>query len=647
MKIISRCGALLLILCLITTLLPLPASAGTYDIFTYEITDGKVTITGCAKNTTGKVVIPDAIEGFPVTAIGEEAFYRQTKITEIILPDTVNTISKAAFSVCSKLTAINLPSNLTSLNDSILYYCTNLTSLHIPASVTSIHYGAFKFCPKLSSLTVDKGNQHFHSVDNCIIETDTKTLVAATANCQIPADGSVTTIASGVFYNNPSLTTVTIPHGVTTVKGDAIMYCENLVSLHLSDTVNSFVRQTNANRKISSLTVDKNNPVYHSANNCIIETDTKTLIQGCSTSKIPTDGSITTIGIYAFYFSGVTSITIPEGVTDIKHAAFFSSNLTSISLPSTLETVGSRAFHNTSLSEVTFPSSVRYINNCLDSCENLKSVTILNPNAEIVGTANAFYGDVTIYGYPGSTAEAYAKEYGKTFVALGAHTCSYNQKVTAVKYLSNAASCTAPAKYFYSCTCGEKGTKTFTQGDVLAHTYDNACDPSCNACKATRTAPHAFSDTWKSNERVHWHECTCGAKSGESTHTWDIGTVTQKPTATENGTLLYTCTICGAQRTEDVAPTPGVTDPTVPTEPAPTEPAPTEPAPTEPTVPSQTEPTVQTQTNPPESTVPNVPEAPVPQDKEPSLIWILPVSLVSIGLIILIIFLLKRKKEKE
>ena len=619
MKVFFRCGAVFLICCLMMAFLPLPASADTYDIFTYEINSGEVTITGCAKNTTGKVVVPETIEGCPVTAIGEEAFYRQKEITEVVLPDTVNTIGKEAFAVCSKLTAINLPSNLTSLNDSILYYCTNLTSLHIPASVTSIHYGAFKFCPKLSSLTVDKGNQHFHSVDNCIIETDTKTLVATTANCQIPADGSVTTIASGAFHNNPSLTTVTIPHGVTTVKGDAIMYCENLVSLHLSDTVISFVRQTNANRKISSLTVDKNNPVYHSANNCIIETDTKTLIQGCSTSKIPSDGSVTTIGIYAFYFSGVTSITIPEGVTDIKHTAFFSSNLTSISLPSTLETVGSRAFHNTSLSEVTFPSSVRYIDNCLDSCENLKSVTILNPNAEIVGTANAFYGDVTIYGYTGSTAEAYAKEYGKTFVALDAHTCAYNQKVTTDKYLSSSASCTAPSTYFYSCACGEKGTKTFSHGEALPHAYDNACDESCNVCNAVRTAPHAYTDEWKHDELVHWHECACGAKNNESAHDWDDGT------ATDAETVIHKCNICNAQRVESTVTPPEVTEPTVPFV-------------SEPTTPVQTEPPI---TNP----APTEPS--MPEKEGPSLLWVLPLILVILALLILIIFLLKRKKEEE
>jgi hypothetical protein len=361
----------------------------------------------------------------------------------------------------------------------------------------------------------------------------------------------------------------------------------------------------------------------------------------------------------------MTSISLPSTLKTIEKEAFkYCYGLTEITLAEGLETVGYYAFAEAPITEITFPRSVKEIKaNCLASCSKLQSATVLNPDMKIGYGSATLNGDITVYGYTGSTAEAYAKEYGKTFVSIGTlHTCTYNQKVATGKYLSTAASCTAPATYFYSCTCGEKGAKTFTQGDVLAHTYDNACDSSCNICKATRTAPHSYTNAWKFNNRVHWHECTCGAKSGEATHTWDLGTVTEKPTETENGTLLFTCTICGVQRTEDIAPTPGVTEPTVPTEPAPTEPAPTEPAPTEPaptepapsepaptepTVPSSTEPTVQTQTDPPETTAPTVSESPVPQDKNSSLIWIIPVALLVIGLAILIIFLLKRKKEKE
>ena len=627
MKLFSRCGAIFLALCVLIAFLPLSASAATYDIFTYEIKDKQVTITKCAKNTTGKVVVPETIEGYPVTVIGKNAFKNQSGITEIILPDSVTKIDECAFYGCSGMTTIQLSAKLSSIQYLAFYHCDSLVSLHFPASLAILNGSSFYCCSSnLAYLTVDEGNPHFYSVDNCIIQRSNKTLVLGTAKSKIPSDGSVTTIGTDAFTALSDLTHLTIPHGVTKVQSNAIRECPNLVSIHLSDTVTKYVYQTNL-KQLSTLTVDPGNPVYHSSGNAIIETATKTLIQGCKNTKIPVDGSVTAIGSNAFRnCTGITAITIPEGVTTISASAFSAcTNLASISLPSTLQSVGKEAFVSTALTEITFPASVDHIyGRCTAYASRLKSVTILNPDAQIDGGTDTFNGDITIYGYTGSTAESYAREHGKTFVPLDPHICTYDQKATADKYLSSAASCTEPASYFYSCTCGETGSKTFPHGDALPHTYDNNCDTDCNVCKASRTVTHTYDD-WKSNEGVHWQECVCGEKTGEAAHTWDTGTVTIEPTAENAGTKLFTCTICSAQRTESVEPIPEVTEPNVPTEPTPTEPTPTKSTPTE-------------------TTPPDISE---PEDQKPSLIWILTVSLVVIGLIILIIILLRRRKKEK
>ena len=55
------------------------------------------------------------------------------------------------------------------------------------------------------------------------------------------------------------------------------------------------------------------------------------MIAGCSTSVIPTDGSVTSIGDAAFAGSGLTSIVIPVSVTSIGYQAFDDcSNLTTV-----------------------------------------------------------------------------------------------------------------------------------------------------------------------------------------------------------------------------------------------------------------------------------------------------------------------------
>lgn len=100
----------------------------------------------------------------------------------------------------------------------------------------------------------------------------------------------------------------------------------------------------------------------------------------------------------------------------------------------------------------------------------------------------------------------------------GAHTHVFDQKNTDAKYLASAASCTAKATYYYSCTCGEKGTATFESGETL---------------------PHTASTEWKSDVTYHWHVCqTCNAELDKAAHTPD-----HEGGATE--TYPIKCTECG------------------------------------------------------------------------------------------------------
>ena len=62
---------------------------------------------------------------------------------------------------------------------------------------------------------------------------------------------------------------------------------------------------------LESIIVDQNNPIYHSKDNCLIQTDANVLVAGCKTSVIPSETCI--IGPYAFYNCiGLTNIETPE-----------------------------------------------------------------------------------------------------------------------------------------------------------------------------------------------------------------------------------------------------------------------------------------------------------------------------------------------
>ena len=173
--------------------------------------------------------------------------------------------------------------------------------------------------------------------------------------------------------------------------------------------------------------------------------------------------------------------------------------------------------------------------------------------------------------------------------ALG-HTHNFNQKNTSETYLKSAATCTKKAVYYYSCTCGEKGTETFESGELAAHAYkttwsnDNAShwhscyvcgdkkdeevhidknkDHNCDVCGKKMTdhtggtatckdratcsicgekygslAGHVYKTIWSYDEINHWHECSvCGNKKDEEAHI---------PGEEATETTHQTCTVCG------------------------------------------------------------------------------------------------------
>ncbi len=95
-------------------------------------------------------------------------------------------------------------------------------------------------------------------------------------------------------------------------------------------------------------------------------------ISGCDTkvteTEIPSeiDGMpVTRIGSTAFYGCALTSIVIPEGVTEIESGAFWhSAALADVKLPSTLTTIQGFAFNDcAALADIAIPESVTYIGN--------------------------------------------------------------------------------------------------------------------------------------------------------------------------------------------------------------------------------------------------------------------------------------------
>lgn len=88
--------------------------------------------------------------------------------------------------------------------------------------------------------------------------------------------------------------------------------------------------------------------------------------------------------------------------------------------------------------------------------------------------------------------------------ASSPHTHSYSVQNTSIKYQRDAATCLAPAVYYYSCTCGEKGSETFTHGETGEHIavtkpgYPATCDtPGLSDCRYCSVCQTTFQPHWE------------------------------------------------------------------------------------------------------------------------------------------------------
>lgn len=204
---------------------------------------------------------------YTITQIDSCSYY----ITSLILPDTVTSVYRLAFFFKSNLQSITFPNNLTSIGEKAFEGCSALTAAELSGT-------------------------------------------------------KITAVPDYAFNQCASLTTVSLPEGLTSIGLLAFGECSNLASVNLPST-------------------------------------------------------LTSIGGSAFYrCSALTEITIPSGVEAIGYRTFEScSSLSKVTLSEGLKSIGQNAFYScTSLSEITIPSTVTSIEqDAFGSCSALQRLTVL------------------------------------------------------------------------------------------------------------------------------------------------------------------------------------------------------------------------------------------------------------------------------
>lgn len=117
----------------------IPASINTDNgKITYIKQEGAIYITEYSGRDL-VVVIPESIDGLPVTCIKKKAFLSSRFVTEIVLPNCIERIDDYAFARCRKLTKITIPYKSLILGQDILKECDNLTHIYNGLSTDNVN----------------------------------------------------------------------------------------------------------------------------------------------------------------------------------------------------------------------------------------------------------------------------------------------------------------------------------------------------------------------------------------------------------------------------------------------------------------------------------------------------------------------------
>ena len=295
------------------------------------------------------VTVPDG-----VTAIGKEAFYAKSAITELHLPTGITSIGDSAFRSCTGLTEIVVPDSVTAIGNQAFYGCSGLTSLRLSQGLKTLGANVFLSCNSLTEVEIPAGVE---SVGNYIASNTLRLRCAVGSSAAkalskaqndfwvedfrlryaFDSDGSaasltlkkyagdaasvtipdgVTIVGNSAFERNASLTAVVLPDSVVTIGANAFQSCTGLTKAELSSKL----------EKIANYAFD----------NC------KAL------KEIQIPETVTEIGSGAFqYCAGLTELTLPEGLQTIGESAFVGcSGLTRLAIPDGVQSVGINAFHS-------------------------------------------------------------------------------------------------------------------------------------------------------------------------------------------------------------------------------------------------------------------------------------------------------------
>ena len=348
--------------------------------------DGTPGINMCYFNNTNAKDVD--LSGMKFKELPRSSF-SYSSVEHVVLPVFTDTIGNSAFLECSELKNFDLRGIC--LLDEAAFRASGLTQLNCPSSLKAIAAHAFFNCKDLKNVTFDTNLKH---IGICAF------MGSGIQSLYIPS--SVTQIGYNAFEECKNLRTVTINSDFTVPKDisshfiitkDSDTLYKNFTYMGTFDEDDAswsiFKNCDNLRQVIINDGVTKINPGLFATNN--------------SVSNVLLPGTLKTIGQNAFSDTSISKIKLPSGLVSIGESAFAGTRLVDVNIPASVTSIGVSAF--------------------LDGYDDdnktyLKTITINNPECEISSSIVRKGEDVIIYGHDGSTAEAFAKTNGNTFISI-------------------------------------------------------------------------------------------------------------------------------------------------------------------------------------------------------------------------------------
>ena len=390
------------------------AESRTSGLFTYEIKgNGTAVITDYDWENHGEedLYIPNMLDGYTITGIGDRAFQRQA--------------GEKGYRYGDEKIMAKLPESIVTIGEKAFFGCNFIKTINIPASVKIIDAGAFARTRIICN--VDSQNETFATIDDVLYNKKDRELMFVPNESEVLEDtfkipNGIESIGEYAFYNvarqGEKSFAVVFPNTIRHIKDYAFSSASLKGEIVFPESLESIGKCAFKSVFASSLDL----------RNTSLTTIPESAFEQAFVSEILLPKTIKTIGDCAFkewhsIYSGMR-IEIQEGVESIGNNAFASSELTGITLPSTLKSIGDSAFADTYLEKITLPSTLKSIGNNAFANIRLEQITIPD-SVDSIGKNIVDRTKVTLVVTPGSYAETWATENGYMIAKQGGDDTSW------------------------------------------------------------------------------------------------------------------------------------------------------------------------------------------------------------------------------